>query len=163
MGRKSGNVWGRTRPPRPGETADDEASDGDDSGERSIDAASSQRKDDDGVVTDEVTLELPGDDGTQDGTRGRRPGWGGFFGANRTAVNTRDDGSDTEPESTPRASHGGYDYSGNSSASATPRESRGGGGVGLDAVRIRGRVLSEGDEDAKSVGSMSGDELLSDG
>ena len=163
MGRKSGKVGGRTRPPRPGETADDEASDGDDSGERSIDAASSQRKDDDGVVTDEVTLELPGDDGTPDGPRGRRPGWGGFFGANRTAVNTRDDGSDTEPESTPRASHGGYDYSGNSSASATPRESRGGGGVGLDAVRIRGRVLSEGDEDAESVGSMSGDELLSDG
>ena len=162
MGRKSGKVGGRTRPPRPGETADDEASDGDDSGERSIDAASSQRKDDDGVVTDEVTLELPGDDGTPDGTRGRK-GWGGFFGANRTAVNTRDDGSDTEPESTPRASHGGYDYSGNSSASATPRESRGGGGVGLDAVRIRGRVLSEGDEDAESVGSMSGDELLSDG
>jgi hypothetical protein len=163
MGRKSGKVGGRTRPPRPGETADDEASDGDDSGERSIDAASKEgRKADDGVVTDEVTLELPGDDGTPDGTRGRK-GWGGFFGANRTAVNNRDDGSDTEPESTPRASHGGYDYSGNSSASATPRESRGGGGVGLDAVRIRGRVLSEGDEDAESVGSMSGDELLSDG
>ena len=161
MGRKSGNARGRTRPPRPGETADDEASDGDDSGERSIDAASKEgRKGDDGVVTDEVTLELPGDDGTPDGTRGRK-GWGGFFGANRTAALNRDDGSDTEPESTPRASHGGY--SGNSSASATPRESRGGGGGGLDAVRIRGRVLSEGDEDAESVGSMSGDELLSDG
>ena len=122
------------------------------------------------MATDEVTLELPGDDGTPvgtpDDTRGAvAGGWRGFFGGR--GARGGDDGSDTEPESTPAGSRRGTPrpssgYSGNSSASVTPRESRGGGGggLGLSAVRVRGMSLREGDEDAESVGSMSGDELL---
>ena len=176
MGRKNGRKAKGAR--GAGEAADDEASDGESGG--AVDAASltltrSNADDDDGpeatcaVATDEVTLELPGDDGTPvgtpDDTRGAvAGGWRGFFG--RRGARGGDDGSDTEPESTPAGSRRGTPrpssgYSGNSSASVTPRESRGGGGgLGLSAVRVRGMSLREGDEDAESVGSMSGDELL---
>lgn len=169
MGRRNGRNAKGAR--RAGEAADDEASDGENGG--AIDAASLTP--DDGpeatcaVATDEVTLELPGDDGTPvgtpDDTRGAvAGGWRGFFGGR--GARGGDDGSDTEPESTPAGSRRGTPrpssgYSGNSSASVTPRESRGGGGgLGLSAVRVRGMSLREGDEDAESVGSMSGDELL---
>jgi len=173
MGRKNGRKAKGAR--GAGEAADDEASDGESGG--AIDAASlaPTRPNDDGpeatcaVATDEVTLELPGDDGTPEGTpddtRGAVAGaWRGFFGGR--GARGGDDGSDTEPESTPAGSRRGTPrpssgYSGNSSASVTPRESRGGGGgLGLSAVRVRGMSLREGDEDAESVGSMSGDELL---
>lgn len=166
MGRKNGRKAKGAR--GAGEAADDEASDGESGG--AIDAASltltrSNADDDDGpeatcaVATDEVTLELPGDDGTPvgtpDDTRGAvAGGWRGFFG--RRGARGGDDGSDTEPESTPAGSRRGTPrpssgYSGNSSASVTPR---------VSAVRVRGMSLREGDEDAESVGSMSGDELL---
>ncbi len=166
MGRKNGRKAKGAR--GAGEAADDEASDGESGG--AIDAASltltrSNAADDDGpeatcaVATDEVTLELPGDDGTPagtpDDTRGAvAGGWRGFFG--RRGARGGDDGSDTEPESTPAGSRRGTPrpssgYSGNSSASVTPR---------VSAVRVRGMSPHEGDEDAESVGSMSGDELL---
>ena len=75
MGRRNGRKAKGAR--RAGEAADDEASDGESGG--AIDAASltltrSNADDDDGpeatcaVATDEVTLELPGDDGTPVGT-----------------------------------------------------------------------------------------------
>ena len=85
MGRRNGRKAKGAR--RAGEAADDEASDGESGG--AIDAASLTP--DDGpeatcaVATDEVTLELPGDDGTlvgtPDDTRGAvAGGWRGFFG-----------------------------------------------------------------------------------